>query len=316
MDKTKGKKKAAATFPHIDKHSFRLLPLELPPDPYDSDALPDVRRSRQIISNNFSIKTLCAALHSNCTPAAIKQYIQSHKIHGSGSELLSGEDWPALYYAVRRNSPELDTILLQAGVDARTFKTSFSIPLLAYVIIYGQHKVIDTSEVLKLLLAAGYDPTTIPRDMWQNFLETPTDLPNPSIKIPDDAKRMSLWCTSRVRSILAASLHLTHRYLLHLAYGLASLRPKMIQIAKANKMTEMSKLSYFLVGQHPAVNIVMKNGYSHIALGTHKPLVMAVAGPSGHGKTELSMEDIWREYSRMENNPRSQILSVTASRPG
>jgi hypothetical protein len=153
-------------------------------------------------------------------------------------------------------------------------------------------------------------------DMWQNFLETPTDLPNPSIKIPDDAKRMSLWCTSRVRSILAASLHLTYRYLLHLAYGLAPLRPKMIQIAKANKMTEMSKLSYFLVGQHPAVNIVMKNAYSHVALGTHKPLVMAVAGPSGHGKTELSMEDIWREYSRMENNPRSRILSVTASRPG
>jgi hypothetical protein len=74
MDKTNGKK-AAATFPHIDKHSIRLLPLELPPDPYDSDALPDVRLSRQIISNNFSIKTLCAAFHSNCTPAAIKQYI-------------------------------------------------------------------------------------------------------------------------------------------------------------------------------------------------------------------------------------------------
>jgi hypothetical protein len=278
--------------------------------------LPDVRLSRQIISNNFSIKRLCAAVHCNCTPAAIKQYIQSHKIQGSDGELLSGEGWPALYYAARRNSPELVAILLQAGVNARTFKTSFWIPLLAYVIIYGKHKAIDASEVLKLLLAAGYDPTTIPMDMWQNFLETPTDLPNPSIKIPDDAKWVSLWCTSRVRSILAASLRLTHRYLLHLAYGLASLRPKMIQIAKANKMTEMSKLSYFLVGQHPPVNIVMKNLYSHVALGTHKPLVMAVAGPSGHGKTELSMEDIWREYSRMENNPRSHILSVTASRPG
>jgi hypothetical protein len=127
---------------------------------------------------------------------------------------------------------------------------------------------------------------------------------------------MSMWCNPRVRSILAASLHLTHRYLLYLAYGLASLRPKMIQIAKGNKMTEMSKLSYFLFGQHPAVNIVMKNVYFHVALGTHKPLVMAVAGPSGHDKTELSMEDIWREYSRMENNPRSPILSVTASRPG
>jgi hypothetical protein len=152
MDKTKGKKKAAATFPRIDKYLFGLLPLELPPDPYDSDALPDVRLSRQIISNNFSIKTLCAAVHSNCTPVAIKQYIQSHKIHGSDSELLSGEGWPALYYAARRNSPELVTILLQAGVDARTFKTSFSIPLLPYIIIYGQHKAIDASEVLSCCL--------------------------------------------------------------------------------------------------------------------------------------------------------------------
>lgn len=62
----------------------------------------------------------------------------------------------------------------------------------------------------------------------------------------------------------------------------------MLQIAKAHKMTELSKLSYFLIGQRPAYDIIMKNFYSHISLENQSPLVMAFAGPSGHGKTELA----------------------------
>jgi hypothetical protein len=60
--------------------------------------------------------------------------------------------------------------LLQYGVVANSPSTTFFLPLLAYVIIRGHIDAVDTSEVVKLLLAAGYDPTTIPMDMWFKYL--------------------------------------------------------------------------------------------------------------------------------------------------
>ncbi|KAF2831746.1 P-loop containing nucleoside triphosphate hydrolase protein, partial [Ophiobolus disseminans] len=236
----------------------------------------------------FSSKTLCAAIHDKCSLDSIKWYIQSYQTSAKASELLSKDGWPALYYAAERNSGELITVLLQHGADAKSPKTTFSLPLIAYAIIHGHIDAVDTSEVVKLLLAAGYDPTTIPMDMWSKFLETPSDTPNPSIKVTEDAKRSSAWCTPKIRTVLAPSIHLTHRYLLHLAYGLAPLRPRMLQIAKAHKMTKFSKLPYLLIGQRPASDIVLKNVYSHISLGNQSPLVMAFTGASGHGKTELA----------------------------
>jgi hypothetical protein len=199
-----------------------------------------------------------------------------------------------LYYAAERNSSELVSIFLQHGVDADIGQHVFEIPLIAYVAIHGYREAVDTSDVMKLLLAGGTDPTIIPADMWMKYLETPQDTTNKSVKVPQTAMNMSSWCTPIIRPDLARSLHLTHRYLLNLAYNLAPLRPRVLQIAKANKMTELSKLPYFLVGQRPASNVVMKKVYSHISHGTNEPLIMAFAGASGRGKTELatSMGDL------------------------
>lgn len=62
----------------------------------------------------------------------------------------------------------------------------------------------------------------------------------------------------------------------------------MLQIANTNKMGQLKKLPYFLIGQRPASNLVMKHIYAHVALKTSSPYVVAFSGPSGHGKTELA----------------------------
>lgn len=274
--------KKMAAFPDIDR---RVLPSSLL---YDDDALPDERLRRLGSPTSFSVKTLCAGIQKNCTVDAIKWYIQSYQSSATANKLLSNDGWPSLYYAAERNSGELITLLIQNGVDANPACITFSIPLIAYAIVRGNAEAIDTSEVVKLLLAADYDPTVIPFDMWFKYLETPTLQPNPSIKVPKDVQGSSTWCEKHDRSLLAQSTHLIHRYLLHLAYGLAALKPRMVQISKAHKMTELNKLPYFLIGQRPATSIVLKCVYAHIGLGTRTPLVMAFAGPSGHGKTELA----------------------------
>jgi hypothetical protein len=305
--KTKDTSKAALvpTFPHIDNDQFQLLPLKLPykPSHYDDDddddiaqsyeafnhdTTPDDRLHRHGSPHTFSNRTLCAAVQNNCSIDAIKWYIQSYQTNSRSKKLLITEGWPALYYAAERNSGELVKLLSKAGVNAAKIGSIFSIPLVAYVVVHGHVKAIDTSAVLKTLLAAGYDPTVIPVDMWLNFLEIPRTAVDSSIELTDAARHASAWCSSRVRRLLARSLHLTHRYLLRLAHGLAITRGRKAQIAEANNMTELTRLPYFLIGQRPAVRVVMERVYSHVSLDDQTPLVMAFSGASGHGKTELA----------------------------
>jgi hypothetical protein len=253
----------------------------------DDDTLPDDRLRRSGSPHTFSVRTLCTAIQKDCTTDAIKWYIQSYQT-ASTRKVLADGGWPALYYAAERNSIDVIKLLIQSGVDATSSNNIYSVPLPGYVIIHGHIKAVDTSAVLKVLLAAGCDPTVIPMDMWANFLEDPGQTPNSPAKILDAAKRDSEWCTPRLRTILARSLHLTNRYLLHLAYSLPKIPLRKLQIAEANKMTELTKLPYFLVGQRPAAKIVMDRVYSHISLDNRVPLVMAFSGASGHGKTELA----------------------------
>jgi hypothetical protein len=288
LSQEKDKTVVVTKFPHIDKDHFCLLFVTLPNSASDGDAQSDDLLGRGYSPASFSIKTLCAAIQDSCTVDAIKRCTQSYRGSPKTHEVISRDGWPALYYAAQHNSGELVTLFLQHDVNARMADTSFPIPLLAYAVIYGEKKALDTSEVVKLLLAAGYDPTVIPMDMWINFLETPQEVPNPAIKVPEGAKRSAAWCTTEFRPVPAASIHLTHRYLLRLAHSLSPLRPRMLQIAGANKMTKLSKLPYFLIGQRSACDLVMKHKYSYISLGSQTPLVMAFAGPSGHGKTELA----------------------------
>lgn len=62
----------------------------------------------------------------------------------------------------------------------------------------------------------------------------------------------------------------------------------MLQIADAHGITSLFRVPYQIVGQTPAIKLVVENIYSHIARNTEKPLVLAFAGLSGHGKTELA----------------------------
>jgi hypothetical protein len=163
-----------ATFPDIDHDKFHLLSLELLRDLLSDisarDELPDDRLRKLGSPTAFSVKTLCAAIHSKCTVDAIKWYLQSYQATDKVSDLLIKDGWPMLYYAAERNSGDLTMALLQYGVVANSPSTTFFLPLLAYVIIRGHIDAVDTSEVVKLLLAAGYDPTTIPMDMWFKYL--------------------------------------------------------------------------------------------------------------------------------------------------
>lgn len=55
-------------------------------------------------------------------------------------------------------------------------------------------------------------------------------------------------------------------------------------------MTRLLKLPLLVIGQESTTRMVMDNVQAHITLNTSKPLVLALAGLSGHGKTELAKQ--------------------------
>jgi hypothetical protein len=115
-------------------------------------------------------------------------------------------------------------------------------PLLAFAIIRGRRANLDTSGLVKHLLANRVNPLSIPGDMWIEYWKTPdaktfkgrTDLPQ--------------WCNDQARTVLMSALHFTHRYSLHRAMKLRKRMRRDSQIAKRTRTAGLSNIPCFLVG--------------------------------------------------------------------
>ncbi|KAF2806915.1 uncharacterized protein BDZ99DRAFT_88031 [Mytilinidion resinicola] len=125
--------------------------------------------------------------------------------------------------------------------------------------------------------------------MWVRYLDVPSRTPPAHYsQIPETA-----WCSEARRFQLADSMNLTHRYFLNRANRIAYTPVKREQIAKAEGITRLLRVPYYILGQIPAAKLVTVKVLAHIAMKmkeTDTSYVMAFAGPSGHGKTELAKQ--------------------------
>lgn len=162
-----------------------------------------------------------------------------------------------------------------------------NLPILAYCVFSAEYKTNDTTDALVALLAAGAAPTDIPKDMWENYVETPktTELKVVSLskkKIKDE------WCKPEFRKVLCRTLTVLQRYYLWKASQLARPTEVTEQVAQAFDIRELFEIHFHIVGQFPAAQQVINHITSHYLTGSQRPLVLLFAGPSGHGKTELA----------------------------
>lgn len=264
----------------IHDENFKLHRLTVPHPSANAD---DYLKS--IAHQQTSIKTLCLAVQNQCSMSTLKWYLEQRKGNDEDFEKnMKKHACPVLYYAVERNSAEAVGILLEHGADPEDYHLCFPIPLLAFAIIQGRRAIVNTTGVVKQLLAYNASPKVIPQDMWIRYLDAPKG------KGPIYRSGPTSWCDENARAELAPALHLTHRYSLYRASMLKKPKAREIQVAAANKMLNMLKIPYFLIGQLPPAELVMTRLFSHIADRNENPLVMAFAGASGHGKTELAIQ--------------------------
>jgi hypothetical protein len=101
---------------------------------------------------------------------------------------------------------------------------------------------LNTTGVVKLLLAHGANPLSILKDMWIEYWKTP------KAKSTGDPKELPPSREDSVLAELASALHLTPRYSLHRANKLKKPRKREVQIATGKKMTGLFRIPYHLVG--------------------------------------------------------------------
>jgi hypothetical protein len=156
-------------FTHIEDKGYKLRHLH---SSRAAAAASDFLKSKS--HQPLCMETLCTAIQNKCDLPTMKWYLQQRKDYDAAfTRDIKSHGCPALYYAIQRNSIEAILILLEYGVDPQNYQLCFSIPPLAFAITHGRDAVVNTTGVVKQLLAYGADPNIIPRDMWTRPLEMP-----------------------------------------------------------------------------------------------------------------------------------------------
>jgi hypothetical protein len=134
---------------------------------------------------------LAAGIAQRCSINALQIYCSSfsrQQVQQRINILVKGKH-PVLFYAAERNCSECFRLLLTYGCNPNSYDGN-GVPALAYTIMRSQDTVQNPADAVKLLVAFGATPHSIPADMWSSFLDAPSsDAPNDN---PDEASR---WCT-------------------------------------------------------------------------------------------------------------------------
>ena len=237
--------------------------------------------------------TLAAAIQDGCSYESVKHYLQSYRSKEVQKEIAKAicKTAPLIFFAAARNSVSTVKLLLQYGADsdAKGLVDGYDVPLLGFVIIHGGAKLLDTTDMVKTLLAWGANPHLLPKSLW-------FPIKKPSYEVAEereqDTSEDTKWCRPEAYQTLQSTLHLSHRYLLHIASIIEKPTKREAQVAAGHGMTDLLKIPYYLVGQRHAAAMIKDRILQQIEVRTpyRRPLVMAFVGPSGHGKTELARQ--------------------------
>jgi len=240
---------------------------------------------------DLDMTELAAAVQNGINIQRIQMHLGSYPsvvVKSHINDLVQG--FPSVFYAVESNDPAMLRLWAAHGADISATHPQSGIPLLAYAIILGD--VLDgsdTSTMVATLLSLGASPKVVPEPFYQPYTrDLPSDGPCMDDENGSEPKEEWQWCTPVARKRLAQAANLTQRYYLDRATRLKRAGVRHRQIAVRRNAEAILGIQYFLIGQTLASNRLLRKLLSYITLPSKRPLVLAFAGPSGHGKTELA----------------------------
>ncbi|KAI4783184.1 P-loop containing nucleoside triphosphate hydrolase protein [Aureobasidium sp. EXF-3400] len=233
----------------------------------------------------FSPQTVAAAILEGCSKTEVKEYLQSYD-RGLIERQISDnihERHSALFYAAKKNAIDIMELLLEYGADPEA-KDPTNIPLLAVVIMWTKWSYKNVDKSVALLLSYGANPHCIPGYIWSTYIKMPAE----EYSKGDPIHPMANWAKKYHRVVLEETANLTIRYHLNRASLTKLVTKRQRQLARLLGCSRMLHLPFHIVGQDHTLEIVMNKILAYDAMNRKRPLVLAFAGLSGHGKTELA----------------------------
>lgn len=243
-------------------------------------------------SGAFSLPELVGAIQHGESCARVRNYLAFYcpdTVREHINANVGG--FPAIFYVAETRNPELIRLWCKYGGEVNTTAScglSKGVPLLAYAVALGGSFRNNTTDLVATLLSVGANPTTLPKAYYFPLTrDLPAEGP-PKQEMAELSHDNMSWCTPSVRVMLAARLNFSQRYYMHMASILRTHGPRAKQVTWYKDADNLLGVPYFLIGQTPAGQFLIKRLLRHLAKPSKSPLVMIFAGPSGHGKTELA----------------------------
>lgn len=215
----------------------------------------------------------------------LKRFDQQHLIEALNRAV---EGVPSIFYPVSTNDEAIVRLWSTNGGDVNAVHPS-GVPLLAFAILNTQNIGADTTQMVAILLGLGASPETIPRACYKPQIEELSGKKQKKSS-PDESKDPEPdWFTEEVKKKILQAINLTQQYYLAKASKTKQPSRRKKQVARRRDAEPLLGIPYFLVGQSLASSRLLQKFLTHLAKGSsQKPLVLAFAGPSGHGKTEMA----------------------------
>ncbi|KAI4101519.1 MAG: hypothetical protein LQ339_005016 [Xanthoria mediterranea] len=242
--------------------------------------------------SDFDIDALVWAIQNDLSASCVERYLKrwnapriKQELSKPVKMLFNNYLYPALFFAVERNCPELIRLLCSAGADPAQQALPTRMPVLAYCIMSAEYQLSDTTDVLFTLLAMGANPYDLPQDMWCHYIKNPAKV-GPQLPVAEMEKYS--WCSHEIRAALCRTFNLLQRYQFKMASLLPGRTAQAKQVAAAFDITPLFEIPFQIIGQRLAARTVQEWVMSHALHHIEMPLVLLFTGPSGHGKTELA----------------------------
>lgn len=242
----------------------------------------------------FSMRNLLGAIQQGMSHEEVKTYLshynQSNPLAVSRAFSDTVDGIPVMFYIVAANNDATLRLFAELKGDVNATYGSPPIPLLAFAIMNSKISEKDTTAIVATLLSLGADASAIPKPFYSPYDEDlqSNGLLETSLKEAWEANK-ALWCQPpQIQKNFTDAINVTQRYYLHRSLNLAKPTERQRWVAARHDSTDLFAVPYFLIGQSAATDLLTKN-FLHYMLRQHsQPLVLAFAGPSGHGKTELA----------------------------
>lgn len=243
-------------------------------------------------SGGFFLDELIGAIQHGEGCDSVRKYLAYYSADTVRAQINANvAGFPAFFYVAETRDPDLIRLWSKYGGDVNTtasYGLSEEVPLLAYAVALGGSFRNDTTDLVATLLSVGASPAVLPKAFYFPLNRDLAAEGPPAQEMPELSQDNMSWCTPTARTMIAARLNFRQRYYMHMASILRTHGPRAKQVTWYKDADNLLGVPYFLIGQTPAGQFLIKRLLRHLAKPSKSPLVMVFAGPSGHGKTELA----------------------------